>query len=448
MSTLSKVFHTSHKLPVTNYVVVDIECHGLAARVDPSVDVYFACTRYVGSAGKMNQVWWCIDDLISYLHLLVAEGAYLVYHNAKFDHAVLQLRGLKVDISRVLCTQVLGYLDDNDRGDYSLASYSTGKEDLIQALVDEGFLAAPVDKQVFWNTNHSDDQPLLERLVVYCQADVGATSKLYYHLRLSLENKPQVVENYFCIDQPMLAALINLEQHGALIDKSLLQELLLTTFGSIAELEQLIKTTVGGCPQLQFNGTTFVPVEKTYKSGLFKNSLHVPPFYTDNNGVFVRQWGDNKGNSHIDNGQPLVVGNHCPLLPFNANAATGHVWWVINRVCPDALDGIKETKTGKPKLNKDFISDISELLPESFPIGKLAKAIKRMQMATSIANAIQDDGRIRCEFAHTRTLTGRLATSNPNLQNLPRAGDSEESQMFRKLFVPSPGNVLLCADLN
>lgn len=31
---------------------------------------------------------------------------------------------------------------------------------------------------------------------------------------------------------------------------------------------------------------------------------------------------------------------------------------------------------------------------------------------------------------------------------MPRAGDSEDSQLFRKLFVAKPGNVLLCADLD
>lgn len=437
------LFKSNRQLPKHTYVVIDLETHGLAARVDASVAIYFACVLVVDSEGSTEpRTYYSMDLLISDLHDLVERGYWLVYHNSKFDHACLTLRGLRVPITCVVDTMVLGYLQDNQRGEYNLGSYGA-KEDLIENLVAEGLLPEPIPLKQFWSTDHSDDEDLLKRLVKYCRRDVRATYQLYKWLLTELADKPEIVAAYFTVDQPMLEALINLEQHGALIDQPALTSLLMDTHATIAELESTIASTVGGCPKLQFTNDTFVPFVKEYASGEYKNKLHVPPFYTDNHGVFVRQW-----EGHKDNGQPLVVGSHCPLLPFNSNAATGHVWWVINRECPEVLANVKSTKTGKPKINKDFISDIAELLPESFPIGKLAKQVKRNQMATSIANAIQDDGRIRCDFAHTRTLTGRLATSSPNLQNIERAGKDEESQRFRKLFVASPGNVLLCADLN
>ena len=40
--------------------------------------------------------------------------------------------------------------------------------------------------------------------------------------------------------------------------------------------------------------------------------------------------------------------------------------------------------------------------------------------------------------------TGRLSSSHPNLQNIPAR--SERGKKLRKLFVPSPGNLLICAD--
>lgn len=441
---MSTLFKSSRTLPEVGYAVVDLETHGLAARTDATVAVYFACVLVVDSNGKQTiTTYHSMDLLISDLHALVAAGYWLVYHNSKFDHACLTLRGLRVPISCVIDTMVLAYLQNNQRGEYSLSALTGAKEDLIAALVNEGLLPEPVPLKQFWSTDHSDDVDLIKRLVKYCRKDVKATNALYTSLLQLLANAPEVVAAYFTVDQPMLEALINLEQHGALIDQPALTSLLKDTQTTIAEIEFTIASTVGGCPKLQFANDTFVPVTKEYKTGVYKSSLHVPPFYTDNQGVFVRQW-----EGHRDNGQPLVVGSYCPLLPFNSNAATGHVWWVINRECPEVLANVKSTKTGKPKINRDFITDVADVLPESFPIGKLAKQVKRNQMATSIANAIQDDGRIRCDFAHTRTLTGRLATSNPNLQNLPRAGKDEDSQRFRKLFVASPGNVLLCADLD
>lgn len=48
--------------------------------------------------------------------------------------------------------------------------------------------------------------------------------------------------------------------------------------------------------------------------------------------------------------------------------------------------------------------------------------------------------RIHCEFWQTSTESGRLISRNPNLQQIP---NTEE---FRKLFIPNPGNLLVDAD--
>ena len=53
-------------------------------------------------------------------------------------------------------------------------------------------------------------------------------------------------------------------------------------------------------------------------------------------------------------------------------------------------------------------------------------------------------GRIHCQFNQTVTATGRLSSSNPNLQNIPiRDAMGRE---LRKAFVPDPGEVFFSAD--
>jgi len=53
-------------------------------------------------------------------------------------------------------------------------------------------------------------------------------------------------------------------------------------------------------------------------------------------------------------------------------------------------------------------------------------------------------GKIHASFHQAVTSTGRLSSSDPNLQNIPIR--SERGQRIRKAFIPSEGNVLLAAD--
>jgi DNA polymerase I-like protein with 3'-5' exonuclease and polymerase domains len=59
---------------------------------------------------------------------------------------------------------------------------------------------------------------------------------------------------------------------------------------------------------------------------------------------------------------------------------------------------------------------------------------------------IEDDPVIHAQFYLHRTVTGRAASADPNLQNIPKRG--ELAKLFRKVFVAPPGYVLLEADLS
>ncbi len=61
-----------------------------------------------------------------------------------------------------------------------------------------------------------------------------------------------------------------------------------------------------------------------------------------------------------------------------------------------------------------------------------------------LSKQISDDGRIHTTFKQTQTLTGRLSSAEPNLQNIPVR--SEKGKELRKFFVAGDGNILIDAD--
>ncbi len=64
--------------------------------------------------------------------------------------------------------------------------------------------------------------------------------------------------------------------------------------------------------------------------------------------------------------------------------------------------------------------------------------------AEGLLKVIDEDGRIRTNFQMTVTATGRLSSTEPNLQNIPIR--RELGAEIRRMFVASPGNVLVDAD--
>ena len=64
-----------------------------------------------------------------------------------------------------------------------------------------------------------------------------------------------------------------------------------------------------------------------------------------------------------------------------------------------------------------------------------------MRCATLVNRAT---GRVHASFNQTVAATGRLSSSDPNLQNVPVR--TEQGRQIRQAFVPEPGWVLLTAD--
>jgi DNA polymerase-1 len=106
----------------------------------------------------------------------------------------------------------------------------------------------------------------------------------------------------------------------------------------------------------------------------------------------------------------------------------------------------KLTRTGEPSTDVDVLNDLSRLHPVPQKILEYRGLSKlKSTYVDALPKLINPEtGRIHTSFNQVGTSTGRVSSSDPNLQNIPIR--SEEGKRIRKAFVPQEGFVLLSAD--
>ena len=104
----------------------------------------------------------------------------------------------------------------------------------------------------------------------------------------------------------------------------------------------------------------------------------------------------------------------------------------------------KKTKTGY-----STAANILEKLRNEHPVINMVLEYRQLTKlkstyADGLATYIQEDGRIHGKFNQTITATGRISSTDPNLQNIPIR--MELGRQIRKVFIPEEDYVFLDAD--
>lgn len=106
----------------------------------------------------------------------------------------------------------------------------------------------------------------------------------------------------------------------------------------------------------------------------------------------------------------------------------------------------KKTKSGHYSTSEEVLEKIAHLHPI---VDKILKYRQLRKLVNTYLNALPGTidprtGRIHTTYNQTVTATGRISSSEPNLQNIPvRQGDG---RIIRRAFTASPGNLFLSAD--
>ncbi|NVO56088.1 DNA polymerase I [Rhodobacteraceae bacterium B1Z28] len=110
------------------------------------------------------------------------------------------------------------------------------------------------------------------------------------------------------------------------------------------------------------------------------------------------------------------------------------------------LEGGKKGKTGKYSTGADVLEDLAteHELPRRVLDWRQLSKLKSTYTDALQTHINPDTGRVHTSYSITGANTGRLASTDPNLQNIPVR--TEEGRRIREAFIAEPGNVLLSLD--
>jgi len=111
------------------------------------------------------------------------------------------------------------------------------------------------------------------------------------------------------------------------------------------------------------------------------------------------------------------------------------------------LPGGKKTKTGAWQTGASVLEDLANEgheLPRTILDWRHYQKLKSTYTDTLVDQINPVTGRVHTSYSLASTTTGRLSSSDPNLQNIPIR--TEDGRMIRDAFIAEPGHVLVAAD--
>ena len=131
-------------------------------------------------------------------------------------------------------------------------------------------------------------------------------------------------------------------------------------------------------------------------------------------------------------------------VPFNISSARQVGEILFERLKID--EKARKTKTGQYSTTEEVLEKLRNRHPI---VGKILEYRGLRKLLSTYIDALPElinrrTGKIHTSFNQTITATGRLSSSNPNLQNIPIRDD--EGREIRRAFIPDPGEQFFSAD--
>ncbi|MCC3417929.1 MAG: DNA polymerase I [Microcoleus sp. PH2017_07_MST_O_A] len=357
--------------------------------------------------------------------------------NAKFDRLILRCQGIK--LAGVVFDTMLASYVLNPEEKHSLSDLSKYVDTVPKSY------AKNYNKLVPKNQTIADIS--IPEVAKYCGMDVHITFQLVDKLRAKLDEADKNVSPekslhrlLLDVEQPLEPILAEMEYQGVRIDighlKNLSNELepkLAATeqeiYNSVplddfkaylAEKIEQIEPTLGTVTQKVYEAVPSAILKPYLKKVLPKNNLDLAE---------IKQKVDNTAPSEI--------------LKLNSPAQLSELLFDILKLNTQKS---RKTATGFYSTDAEFLENLQgdhEVVDAILEYRTLQKLYSTY--VDAIPKRVRPDTqRLHTDFNQTVTDTGRLSSSNPNLQNIPIGTDF--SRQIRKAFLPEKGWLMVSAD--
>ena len=339
-----------------------------------------------------------------------------VGHNVKYDLKVLARHGVTVR-GPVFDTMVAHYLLDPE---------ASHKLDDVSSF-HLNYRPQPITDLIGTGKNAlTMDQVPVEDVGPYACEDADIALRLVPVLTEALkavdDGRGRLLEIAEAIEFPLVPVLAAMEMAGVKVDEAVLADISRQLDGQLTELEAEIYGLAGR----EFG----IGSPKQIGEVLFND----PP--TDEERAAYETWVQDVK----DNEAGEVAGDPDAKPKTKKQLAEEAPTFGLG------LQPLGKTKTGQPKTDERVLSELAQehALPALILDWRKVSKLKSTYVDKLPELIHPDTGRIHTDFAQTVTATGRLSSTNPNLQNIPIRTDLGKE--IRKAFVAEPEHRLLAAD--